>query len=158
MTADASVHADLERLAFLLGTWRGEGHGDYPSIDAFDYGEEMVFDHVGDAFLLYSQRSWLLDADRTPLHFERGFLRPASDRVELTLAHPLGLTEVAEGTCVGAEIDLRSTQMGRTSTGDAVTGIARRLRVEGDTLSYTLDMEMEGVPMTFHTAAALRRV
>jgi hypothetical protein len=47
--------------------------------------------------------------------------------------------------------------MGRTSTGDAVTGIARRLRVEGDTMSYTLDMEMEGVPMTFHTAAALRR-
>jgi hypothetical protein len=158
MTADATVHADLERLAYLLGTWRGEGHGEYPTIDAFHYGEEMVFEHVGDAFLLYSQRSWLLDADRTPSHFERGFLRPAGERVELTLAHPLGLTEVAEGTCKGTEIDVRSTQMGRTSTGEAVTGIARRLRVDGDTLSYSLDMEMEGVPMTFHTAAELRRV
>ena len=32
--------------------------GEYPTIEPFDYEEELTFEHVGDAFLLYEQRSW----------------------------------------------------------------------------------------------------
>ena len=152
------VHADLGPLSFLLGAWRGGGDGEFPTIGAFRYGEEMVFEHAGDPFLLYSQRSWL-EADESPLHFERGFLRPAAPgRVELVLAHPLGLTEVAEGTLEGAVMTTASTAMGRTSTGDPVIELVRRWRVDGDRLNYELDMATEMTPLARHLTGELRRV
>ena len=33
----------LKPVAFLLGTWRGEGEGQYPSIKPFRYREEIRF-------------------------------------------------------------------------------------------------------------------
>lgn len=152
------VHADLEPLSFLLGAWHGGGDGEFPTIGAFRYGEEMVFEHVGDPFLLYSQRSWL-EGDEAPLHFERGFVRPAAPgRVELVLAHPLGLTEVAEGTLQGTVMTTASTAMGRTTTGDPVTELVRRWRVDGDRLSVELDMATEMTPLARHLTGELRRV
>jgi hypothetical protein len=152
-------HVDLRSLALLLGTWRGEGEGEYPTIDPFRYGEEMVFEDVGDTFLLYRQASWLLDDERTPLHFERGFLRIGAEpgSLELALAHPLGLTEVSEGRIDGSDLFFTSDTIGRTRTGSAVSGLERRYHVDGDRLTYELDMAMDEIPMTRHLAAELRR-
>ena len=153
-----ALHDDLAPLAFLLGTWRGEGDGEYPTIEPFRYHEELVFEHVGDPFLLFRQSSWLA-GDDAPLHFERGFLRPGvrPDAVELTLAHPLGLTEVAESTLFGAELSFASTSVGRTGTGSAVTALRRHYRLDGDVLSYEIDMAMDETAMTRHLVAELRR-
>jgi THAP4-like, heme-binding beta-barrel domain len=163
MTIDDVVIGALpDEAAFLagfLGAWQGKGRGGYPTMDDFDYGESMVFDHVGDAFLLYTQRSWLI-SDGSPLHFERGFLRPGASEgsVELTLAHPLGLTEVSEGTFVDGEMSLGSRDVGRTGTGMGVVALRRHYRLEGDRLSYELDMQTDDTAMTGHLAAALHRV
>jgi hypothetical protein len=152
------LHLDVAPLAFLLGTWRGEGEGGFPTMEPFRYGEELTFDHVGDAFLRYAQRSWSVDAG-APLHLERGFLRPGGPgRVELTLAHPIGLTEIAEGDLDGTAFTVASSTVGRTATGSAVRAVRRRYRVDGDELTYELDMELDEVPMTRHLRATLRRV
>lgn len=154
---EPALHPDVEPLAFLLGTWRGEGEGEWPRGEPFRYGEEMTFEHVGDAFLLYAQRSWMLE-DGSPLHFERGFLRPAEPgRVELVLAHPLGIAEVAEGTVEGTVIDVASTTVAVTTTGSPVTELRRHLEVRGDRLSYGLDMAMREVASMRHLAAELSR-
>ena len=146
-------------LAGLLGSWHGTGHGCYPTMDDFDYGESMVFDHVGDAFLQYRQRSWLM-SNGSPLHFERGFWRPGAvaGSVELTLAHPLGLSEISEGSFANGEITLVSRHVGRTSTGMGVVSLERSYHLDGDHLTYELDMRTDDIDTTRHLNADLRRV
>lgn len=153
-----ALHPDLEALSFLLGTWRGEGEGTWPGGgEPFRYGEELAFEHVGDAFLLYAQRSWAPD-DEAPIHFERGFLRPGgAGRVELVLAHPLGIAEVAEGTLDSQVIDVASTSVALTATGSPVTDLRRRIEVAGDELTYELRMATREVELTSHIRARLVR-
>jgi hypothetical protein len=155
---EPALHPDCDELALLLGTWRGEGEGEWPRGEPFRYGEEMTFEHVGDAFLIYSQRAWMLE-DGSPLHFERGFMRPAGPgRVELVLAHPLGVAEVAEGTIRGGALDVASTSVLTTTTGSPVTVLERHLEVHGDHLRYELRMAMQSVAVMRHLAAELTRV
>lgn len=37
------LHPDLEPLASLLGTWRGDGEGTWSGTDPFQYREEIAF-------------------------------------------------------------------------------------------------------------------
>lgn len=150
------THPELDPVAFLLGTWRGEGVGEYPGIDPFRFTEEIVFEHVGDPFVLVTESSWAEDG--APLHFERGTLRPLGEgRVDLALAHPIGVAEVAEGTIEGTSIDLRSTAVVRTATGSPVTEIERRYAVVDGSLTYELEMATEDVARRFHVRASLTR-
>lgn len=153
------LHADVAGLSFLLGTWRGNGSGVYPTIEPFDYREALTFDHVGDAWLSYIQESWSPDGE--PLHFERGFLRPGAraGEVELVLAHPIGVTEVAHGMVDDGGILLRGEEfgIGRAATGLDVRGLERRYRVDGDGLTYEIDMATGTTPMTLHLTGSLRR-
>jgi hypothetical protein len=156
---DVSPAEELADLGFLLGIWRGSGEGEYPTIDPFTYEEEILIEDVGDTYLLYTQRSWSA-ADGAPVHLERGFLRPGADgEVELTLAHPLGLVEVAHGRIDGSGVTFATEDgdVGRTHTGSDVTGVIRRYVVDGDTLSYEVDMATERTDMTIHLRGALRR-
>ena len=153
--ASPALHPDLAELAFLLGIWVGDGDGEWPGTDPFTYGEEMRFEDVGDAFLTYAQRSWSLD-DGSPIHLERGFLRPAGEgRVELVLAHPIGITEVAEGTVGNEALEVASTAVGLTSTASPVTELRRRLEVRDGVLSYDLHMAMREIPLTWHVRGRL---
>jgi hypothetical protein len=150
------MHPDLDPIAFLLGTWRGKGEGEYPNIEPFRFTEEITFDHVGDPFLLVTESSWTTDG--APLHFERGTLRPLGEgRVDLTLAHPIGVAEVGEGTVDGTTIALRSTAVARTSAGSPVSEIERRYELVDGALAYEVDMATDGVAKTFHVRATLTR-
>lgn len=48
-----ALHEALSKVSWLLGKWRGEGCGTYPTIPPFTYGEEVIFDHVGQPMLSY---------------------------------------------------------------------------------------------------------
>lgn len=155
---EPALHPDLEPLAFLLGSWQGEGDGEWPRGEPFRYGEAIVFEHVGDPFLVYTQRSWHLD-DGAPLHLERGFLRPAgAGRVELVLANPLGVAEVAEGTVDGRVIEVASTTVAVTPTGSPVTDLRRRIEVGEGILTYELHMAMRDIALTSHVRSRLTPV
>ncbi|BBX66402.1 UPF0678 fatty acid-binding protein-like protein [Mycobacterium saskatchewanense] len=155
------LHPDLASLAPLLGTWTGRGAGKYPTIQPFDYLEEVVFSHVGKPFLAYGQKTRAV-ADGKPLHAETGYLRvPRPGHIELVLAHPSGITEIEVGTysATGGRIDmeLSTTSIGLTPTAKEVTALSRSFRVDDDQLSYTVRMAAVGQPLQDHLAAVLHR-
>ena len=159
---EAALHPDVAPLAFLLGTWVGEGSGEYPTIEPFAYGEEIKVWHVGKPYLAYGQRTWALD-DGRPLHSELGYwrARPAQSpgvlKVELVLAHPTGVTEIDEGVVTGTTLDVSTVTVGRTSSAKEVTALARHFEVHGHLLTYTVAMAAVGQPMQHHLRAELER-
>jgi hypothetical protein len=154
------MHPDVESIAFLVGTWRGQGRGVYPTITSFEYGEEIRFAAVpGKPFLSYQQRTWALD-DQRPLHAEAGYWRPKpGGRLEVVLAHPTGISEIEEGRVGGGVIDLTATSIGLTATAKEVTGLTRRFVLVGDdALRYEVQLAAAGQPLQGHLTAELRRV
>lgn len=155
------LHPDLEALGPLLGAWAGRGAGKYPTIEPFDYLEEVVFTHVGKPFLAYAQKT-KSPVDGKPLHAETGYLRvPQPGRVELVLAHPSGITEIEVGTYSVTdgliEIDLATTEIGLTPTAKEVSALSRSFRIDGDELVYSVQMGAVGQPLQDHLAAVLHR-
>ncbi|MDH3260883.1 MAG: FABP family protein [Acidimicrobiia bacterium] len=155
---DAAHHPAVEPLAFLLGRWRGEGKGEYPTIEPFVYGEEIEFSHNGRPFLFYVQKTWN-PVDGYPMHSETGYLRPVAEgRVELVLAQPSGITEILAGTVSGSRIELTSTLVGVSPTAKQVSAVKRMISVTGTTLSYQLDMAAVGQDLSIHLHADLEKV
>jgi hypothetical protein len=151
------LHPDIAPLSFLLGSWIGEGNGNYATIEDFEYGEEVRLSHIGKPYLAYTQRAWSLD-DGRPLHGETGFWRLAGgSRVELVVAHPSGIVEVAEGELTGTSIALTTTATAKSASAKDVGQVTRDVRVVGDTLTYDLCMAAVGQPLQRHLAARLTR-
>ena len=147
----------LMPIAFLLGSWRGEGEGQYPSIRPFRYREEIRFAHNGKPFLIYTQRTEAIDTGQ-PMHGEAGYLRSVGGGlVEFVIAQPIGYAEISLGRVAGRRIDVESSTVARTPTAKPVTSISRSLWMDGETLRYELKMGMEGVPLVRHLTASFHR-
>jgi hypothetical protein len=152
-----NLHAALAPLAALVGTWEGEGAGQYPTVAPFRYRERVSFTAGSGPFLVYAQRTWSSE-DGRPLHAETGYWRvPSRGRVEAVLVSPTGVAEVQEGSVSAGRLRLRSSGVLVTATAKAVERLERDLDVDGDVLVYALRMAAVGQPLGPHLAATLRR-
>ena len=165
-------HPDLAPIAFLLGRWEGAGVGGYPTIESFQFGQEVTFGHNGKPFLSYVSRTWLLDASGKPgrpLAMETGFWRPRPERrLEVVLAHPTGIVEIYLGEVTpprielggmaGTKIEMATDVVVSTESAKDVRAGHRLYGLVGADLAYAYDMAAEGQPLQSHISAQLKRV
>ncbi|MFC4913278.1 FABP family protein [Actinomadura gamaensis] len=163
---EPELHDDLKPLEFLLGTWKGAGVGDYPTIEAFNFGQEITFGHNGKPFLIYSSRSWLIEPDGTvgrPLATETGYWRPQpGNRVEVTLAHPTGIVEIYLGSIAFHQVEMVTDVIARTDTakevkaGKRLYGLMPEKNGARD-LGWVYEMAAMGQPLQAHLSAQLKK-
>ncbi|MER7763956.1 FABP family protein [Streptomyces sp. NPDC097619] len=157
-------HPLLAPVTGLLGTWTGEGRGEYPSLESgFSYAQEVSFSHDGRPFLRYEARAWIVDAEGAPVRpaaRESGWWRLQPEgRVEALVTQPTGITEVLVGRVEGPLVDLATDRVALTPTAKDVTATRRRYTLTdgGTTLEFRHDLAAVGLPLQHHLGAVLRR-
>ncbi|MBO1330212.1 FABP family protein [Streptomyces sp. VRA16 Mangrove soil] len=156
-------HELLTPVLGLLGTWRGRGRGEYPTLDSdFTYAQEVTFSHDGRPFLKYEARAWLIDAEGAPLRpaaRESGWWRvQPGGRVEALITQPTGIAEIAVGTADGTTVELATDGVGLTPTAKKVAATLRRYTAaDADTFDFVHELAAVGQPLQHHLAARLHR-
>ena len=156
-----NLHPDLMPVVWMLGTWQGNGRGDYPGTEPYQFAQQAVFVHDGRPFLHYFSRTWIVDDANKKVAegpLETGFLRKGvNDGYELVLTHDSGSVEVWYGSTDGARLELVTDLVARTETAPQVTA-GKRLYglVDGD-LMYAWDMAAGGHEMQSYTWGRLQR-
>ncbi|GJM93569.1 hypothetical protein PR202_ga10134 [Eleusine coracana subsp. coracana] len=128
-------HLAVAPLAFLLGKWRGEGEGSFPTITPFRYGEELLFSHhPSKPVISYTQRTWKAVSGE-PMHAESGYWRPRPDgSIEVVIAQSTGLSEVQ------------------------VKQITRDFQMVDGELSYVVQMATNATSLQPHLKALLKKI
>ncbi|KAI8535625.1 hypothetical protein RHMOL_Rhmol10G0188700 [Rhododendron molle] len=168
-----AVHPAVEPLSYLLGTWRGQGEGGFPTINSFKYGEQLNFSHPGNKpVIAYSQKTWKLNSGE-PMHAESGYWRPKPDgTIEVVIAQSTGLVEVQvkfnapscstsymflKGTYDAEEkvVKLHSELVGNASK---VREITRVFKLVNEELVYVVEMATSLNSLQPHLKASLTKL
>ncbi|WP_433648864.1 FABP family protein [Micromonospora zamorensis] len=161
------LHPALDGLLPYIGLWRGRGKGGFPTIEDFDYGQEIRISHDGRPFLHYESRAWILDEQSKPVRpagREIGWWRPvlvdgrATDELEALLSTPTGVMELHLGKRTGTQVEFATDAVVRTPTAKEVTGGKRLFGIVEGALLYAQEMAAMGHGLSPHLSARLVRV
>jgi len=147
----------------LVGTWNGEGRGQYPTVTSFDYRETLTFTRRDEKTLAYEQRTQKRYDGQTEWlesHWENGFIRILeNDELELTSAQ-IGRVEVLIGTSETHGNLIRIHFMSKTITNDPrMVSSARTFELESDSLRYEMEMQTTAVERSMkHLETSLQRM
>lgn len=154
----AALPPVLAPLAFLVGTWEGEGRGLWRADPPYRYRERVTIGCDGRPFLRYEQHTANLD-DGAPRHTEMGYVRcPSPEGVEMLVVQATGIGEIQVGRVVGTRLVLASRSVSLTPTAKPVTAVAREIWLEDDDLCYLVRIAMNAEPLGDHLSARLHRV
>jgi hypothetical protein len=150
-------------LAWLLGTWEGAGIGDYPTIEAFRFGQELVVGYVpGKPYLTHSSATWALSDDGVlgaPLARETGYWRPQpGGSVELLLTHPTGFVEMYLGAHEPAKVELSTRGVLRAESAKDYRAATRLYGLVESRLMWVMEMAAMGHDLQPHVSAELLAV
>ena len=167
LDADGVIAEMMGRLRLLLGTWKGRGRGDFPTIDPFEYDEHLEFEaNDVEPLLHYEQRTWDTThrSDRgEPLHWESGFVRPIDTGfIEIFNAQNGGRVEVLRGRLSTSDDHGDTPLMSLTSVivahDERIIRTTRQYDLRDEVLSYRMEMATRTTPeLTMHLEAILHR-
>jgi hypothetical protein len=162
------LHKALSKLLPFVGVWRGRGMGEYPTIEPFEFAQEIRISHDGRPFLSYESRAWLVTPEGEPIRpggREVGWWRPVTgpdgvptEEIEAIYTTPTGIVEVHIGRIEGLKLEMSTDAVLRTATAKEVTAGQRLYGIVERDLLYAQGMAAVGVPMTNHLAARLARI
>jgi hypothetical protein len=156
------LHPDLNPLAWLVGSWSGKGHGEYPGIESFQFAQEVTFAHDGRNFLTYFSRSWIIDENNEIIQTassETGFWRVKPDnQLEVLISHSIGLAEGWVGRFDGAKIQLAMDRAYAAPSAKAIEGGQRLYGLVDGELFYAYDMAFNGHKLQAHIWSTLPRI
>ena len=158
-----NIHENCARLAWLLGRWAGNGHGEYETIENFQFGQELIFQQDGRPFIHYMSRAWLIDEQGDTIREaaqETGFIRPQPDgTIEMLLAHNTGFVETWIGELHPEQprFEITTDAVVRTATAKEYNGGKRLYGYVNGDLLYAYDMAAMGKELQPHTHAQLKR-
>jgi hypothetical protein len=160
-TIPENLHPDLMPLAWLVGTWRGKGRGEYANVPAFKFAQEINFNHDGRPFLNYFSRSWIIDENDEIIkqsHSEVGFWRIKENNVlEVVLAHNFGVAEGWVGIVSGAKIQIEMDQGYSSPSAKIVTAGSRLYGLVERELFTSYDMAANGQTLQSYLWSSLER-
>jgi len=96
---------DVGTLNFLVGSWKGKGIAQYPTIEAVEYSEELTFQKIeGFNVLQYEQKTWM-ESEKgifdKPIFWDCGFLIEKEDNnFEFCSTQKSGRMELLSGKLV----------------------------------------------------------
>ncbi len=161
------LHPALLGLLPFIGLWRGRGRGGYPTVEDFDFAQEIRISHDGRPFLHYESRAWLLDDQSQPVRIsarEIGWWRPVcvddrpTDDIEALMSSPTGVMELYLGRAKGLQLEMATDAVLRTATAKEVTAGHRLFGIVEGALLYAQEMAAEGHGLAPHLSARLIRV
>ena len=145
----------IEKLNFLLGTWKGEGHAAYPTIESTDYLEELTFEPLDNTTITFLQKTWR-KKDNSVLHWESGFLIAQEDGTFTFLnAQNSNRTEVMICTLESPEkliCDLKEI-----GNDDRPIKTRRDFFMEENSLCYKKFLQTKNQPFQLHLEAKLQK-
>ncbi len=147
----------------LVGKWRGEGKGHFPTISDFVYFESLQFEQRDPLTLHYMQKTDKQYADQAveTSHWESGFIRLLEDNsLELINVQSGGRGEVLTGHYAQIESGLQLTFRSQSQINDArMIDTTRIFTLSGNMLTYQMQMHTTAVNgLLPHLDAKLFRV
>lgn len=165
---DPPLHPAVRSLLPFIGVWRGRGGGEYPTIEPFEYAQEIRISHDGRPFVAYESRAWLVTPEGEPIRAaarEVGWWRPVTtadgaptDEIEALFCLPTGIMELHIGRVDGVKVEMSTDAVLRTATAKEVTAGQRLYGIVERDLLYAQGMAAVGQPMSNHLAARLARI
>lgn len=170
MKNPAEMSHVLEPLTWLLGGWKGEGSGGFPTHDPFEYINRMNFKIVADGFdnepiIHFEEIGWVIEENKEVFkHWETGYFKPAlNGRIEFYVCHNTGRVEVTYGSYTSVDFTNHSFSIIFDSDfirNDEGTNIAiasqRVLTCNQNKINYRLAMSTTKVDqMTNHLESVL---
>jgi hypothetical protein len=158
-----NIHPNCARMAWIIGTWAGNGHGEYPGIEDFEFGQEIIFQQDGRPFIHVMSRAWIVDAEGNHVREaaqETGFIRPQEDgTLEVVMSHNTGFVEIWHGQLdpEAPRFEIVTDAVARTGSAKEYVGGKRLYGYVNGDLLYAFDMAAMGKELQPHTHAQLVR-